>query len=104
MTIALSAVIARAPAAAVNSPTECPAVTPTLLKASDGCGKSESAPTNPAATISGCALAVSLISSASAVVPKRIKSTSATADHQDKRSRTRALSTQGLRKPGVCAP
>ena len=52
-TIALSAVIARAPAAAVNSPTECPAVTATLLKASEGCGKIDSAPTRPAATIKG---------------------------------------------------
>ena len=52
-TSADSAVIARAPAAAVNSPTEWPATTPTLPNASDGCGNSERAPTNPAATIKG---------------------------------------------------
>ena len=52
-TIADSAVIARAPAAAVNSPTECPATTPTLRKASLGCGKSDSPPINPEATRRG---------------------------------------------------
>ena len=96
--------MARAPAAAVNSPTECPAVTATLLKASEGCGNSERAPTSPAATINGWAFSVSLISSASATVPSRIRSISATADHHASSSRTRGISTHGARKPGVWEP
>ena len=68
-TMACSAVITRAPAAAVISPTLWPAVAPTTWNASAGCGKSSSAETRPAATSSGWATAVSRIASASAVVP-----------------------------------
>ncbi len=42
-TIACSAVIARAPAAAASSPTLCPATAPTLSNASAGCGNSSRA-------------------------------------------------------------
>ena len=68
-TIACSAVITPAPAAAVISPTLCPAAAPTTWKASAGWGKSSSALTSPAATSSGWATAVSRIVSASASVP-----------------------------------
>jgi hypothetical protein len=68
-TIACSAVMTPVPAAAVISPTLCPAVAPTAWNASDGCGKISSAETRPAATRSGWATAVSRIASASASVP-----------------------------------
>ncbi|CAB4539564.1 unannotated protein [freshwater metagenome] len=54
-------------AAAVISPTECPAT-----NAQDPVAPRACALMSPAATISGCALAVSFISSAPAVVPKLI--------------------------------
>ena len=60
-TIACSAVITRAPAAAVSSPTLWPATAPTLPNASAGCGKSPRAATSPVATRSGCAISVSRI-------------------------------------------
>ncbi len=68
-TMACSAVITRAPAAAVSSPTECPATALTLPNASVGCGKIPSAATSPVATSSGWAISVRRISSASATVP-----------------------------------
>ena len=68
-TMACSAVIARAPAAAVSSPTLWPATAPIRPIASPGCGKRESAATRPAPTSNGCAIAVSRIVSASASVP-----------------------------------
>ena len=68
-TIACSAVITRAPAAAVSSPTEWPATALTLPKASVGCGKMPRAATSPVATSSGCAISVARIASASASVP-----------------------------------
>ena len=68
-TIACSAVITRAPAAAVSSPTLWPATAPMRANASVGCGKSSSAATRPVATSSGWAISVSRIVSASASVP-----------------------------------
>ncbi len=68
-TIACSAVMARAPAAAVSSPTLCPATAPMRPKASAGCGNSSRAASSPEATSSGCATAVSRIVSASASEP-----------------------------------
>ena len=68
-TIACSAVMARAPAAAVSSPTLCPATAPIRPNASAGCGNSSNAASRPAATSSGWATAVSRIVSASASVP-----------------------------------
>ena len=68
-TIACSAVMTPVPAAAVISPTLCPAAAPTAWNASEGCGKISSAATSPAATSSGWATAVSRIVSASASVP-----------------------------------
>ena len=67
--MACSAVITRAPAAAVSSPTLCPATAPILAKASAGCGNSSSAATSPVATSSGWATWVSRIVSASDSVP-----------------------------------
>ena len=56
-------------AAAVISPTECPATTPTpALAVSPGSSRAPAA-SRPAATSSGCATAVSRIVSASASVP-----------------------------------
>ena len=68
-TMACSAVITRAPAAAVSSPTLWPATALTLPNASVGCGKIPSAATSPVATSSGWAISVRRISSASASVP-----------------------------------
>ncbi len=56
-------------AAAVISPTECPAPTDTCRKPSAGRGKIDSSEHSPAATMSGWATAVSRSVSASAVVP-----------------------------------
>ncbi len=67
--MACSAVMTRAPAAAVISPTLCPAAAPTVAKPSAGCGNSARAATSPDATSSGWAIAVSRIVSASASVP-----------------------------------
>jgi hypothetical protein len=68
-TMACSAEMARAPAAAVSSPTLWPATAPIRPKASAGCGKSSRAASRPEATSSGCATAVSRIVSASASEP-----------------------------------
>ncbi len=68
-TIACSLEMTPTPAAAVISPTECPAATPILGYASAGSGKSSAAASSPAATSSGWAIAVSRIVSASASVP-----------------------------------
>ncbi len=68
-TMACSAVMTRAPVAAVSSPTLWPATAPILSNASAGCGKSSSAATSPVATSSGCAIWVSRMASASASVP-----------------------------------
>ena len=59
--MACSAEMTPVPAAAVISPTLCPAAAPTAWNASDGCGKISSAATSPAATSSGWATAVSRI-------------------------------------------
>ena len=68
-TIACSAVIARAPAAAASSPTLWPETAPIWLNASAGCGNSSSAVIRLVATSSGWAIWVSRIVSASASVP-----------------------------------
>ena len=68
-TIACSAVITRAPAAAAISPTLWPATAPTCSNASDGCGNSSRTATRLVATSSGWAIWVSRIVSASASVP-----------------------------------
>ena len=57
-TIACSAVIVRAPAAAVSSPTLWPATAPIMANASAGCGKSSRAATRPVATSRGWAISV----------------------------------------------
>ena len=68
-TIACSAVMTRAPAAAVSSPTLWPATAPICANASAGWGNSSRAATRPVATRSGWATWVSRIASASASVP-----------------------------------
>ena len=103
-TIACSAVIARAPAAAVSSPTLCPATAPMRANASAGDGKSSSAATRPVATSSGWAISVRRISSASASVPAWTRSIPATVDSQRKREAKVGSSSQGARKPGDWAP
>ena len=67
--MACSALIARAPAAAVSSPTLWPATAPICSKASLGCGNSSRAAIRPVATSSGWAIWVSRMVSASASVP-----------------------------------
>ena len=68
--VASSALIAPAMAAAASSPTLCPPTAPTFSRASSGWGKSWSAAARPVATRSGWAILVSRIVSASASVPK----------------------------------
>ena len=58
-TMACSAVITPAPAAAVISPTLCPATAPTCRRRRPGAGTARAATTRPAATSSGWATAVS---------------------------------------------
>ena len=103
-TMACSAVRTPAPTAAVISPTECPAPAPTWLKAAEGCGKMLSSETRPAPTMSGWAIAVSVIVSASDVVPWAIRSMPLTADSQVMRSAKPGTSSHGVRKPGVWEP
>ena len=83
--------------AAVISPTEWPAatdgVTPSALKLN-----------KPAATISGWALAVSLISSASADVPSVKRSVPISSDQAAHVSRSVESFSHALSIPGVCEP
>ncbi len=103
-TIACSAVIARAPAAAVISPTLWPATAPILENASAGCGNSSSAATRPVATSSGWAIWVSRMVSASDSVPWCARSMPATVDSHRMRVAKVLSSSQGCRNPGVWAP
>ena len=93
----------RRAAAAVISPTECPALAPTLAPRTPG-GKSGPTAARPAPTISGWATAVSLIVSASDVVPWATRSRPATSESDSSRSRKIGSSSQGARKPGVWEP
>ncbi len=83
---------------------------PRLHAALLGSPTSSLRPARPAAVIaarhesSGCATAVSLISSASAVVPHRIRSQPASSEAAPRNSATPGTSSHGARKPGVCAP
>ncbi len=99
--MACSAVMTPAAAAAVISPTECPAPAAVSRNASEGCGNSSSSATRPAATMSGCATAVSRMVSASDVVPWRTRSTPDTVASQDIRSSKSGSSSHGARKPGA---
>ena len=63
-----------------------------------------SAASSAAATSSGWVRAVSLISSASAAVPRWTRSTPASADHQRSRASAPGRSSQGSRKPGFWEP
>ena len=103
-TIACSAVMARAPAAAAISPTLWPATAPIRSKASPGCGNSWSAATSPVATSSGWAISVARMVSASEVVPCSTRSSPATVESHSKRAAKAGSSSQGVRKPGVWAP
>ena len=103
-TIACSADRTPPALAAVISPTECPAPAPTRRKPSAGWENKESSATRPDATMSGCAIAVSLMVSASEVDPWVTRSTPATAESQPNRSVTPGNSSQGFMKPGVWEP
>ncbi len=103
-TIACSAVITRAPVAAVSSPTLWPATAPIFENASAGCGNSSSAATSPVATRSGWAIWVSRMVSASDSVPWWARSIPATVESQSSREAKVGSSSQGERNPGVWAP
>ncbi len=92
----------RAPetAAAVSSPTLCPATTRSVSPSRP----SRPATIAPSATISGWVTAVSLISSASAVVPSRTRSRPASSLHEPSCSATPGSSSQAASMPGVCEP
>ena len=85
-------------AAAASSPTECPEVTAKFL-IPRACAAS-----SDVATMRGWALAVSFISSASAVVPSRTRSKSISLDHWAKSFSNAGSATQSVSIPGVCEP
>ena len=99
-------------APAASSPTLCPAVAPTpAASAASASSSAWSAPPSSsaaavtaAATSSGWAIAVSLISSASAVVPHLIRSHPASSDRARSRSANPGSSSHSPRNPGACAP
>ena len=88
---------------AASSPTLCPAAASAGTSPGSLPDNAEAA-TIAAATSSGCATAVSLISSASAVVPNLMRSQPASSEAAPRRSATPGSSSQGARNPGVCAP
>ena len=85
-------------AAAASSPTECPEVTAKFLIPRAWAASSD------VATMRGWALAVSFISSASAVVPSRTRSKSISFDHWAKSFSKAGSEIQGVSIPGVCEP
>src|SRR3954447_19329850 len=91
-------------AAAVSSPTECPATTPAPAAASASTALTAGSAARPAATIRGCAIAVSLMVSASEVLPWATRSIPAASLNRESRSATPSTSSQGVRKPGVWEP
>ena len=101
--IASSAASTPAMTPAPSSPTLCPAVASAGTSPGSPPDSAEAAAI-AAATSSGCATAVSLISSALAVVPNLMRSQPASSDAMPRRSATPGSSSQGARKPGVCAP
>ncbi|SKZ82826.1 Uncharacterised protein [Mycobacteroides abscessus subsp. abscessus] len=89
-------------AAAVSSPTEWPATT-----ASAGSSWFLAYSLNDSsalATTSGWVIAVSVISSAVAVVPSRSRSSPASLDQMASWSRAPGSSSHGASMPGVCEP
>ena len=94
--MASSADITPAIAPAASSPTLCPAAT--------SGSPSSPATASAAATSSGWATEVSVISSALPAVPSRIRSRPASSDQAPSWSASPGSSSQGDRKPGVCAP
>ena len=85
-------------AAAASSPTECPAT------GAPGGRSSLRAASSAVATTSGCVTAVSLISSALAVVPRRCRSRSTAADHRASVASASGASSHGVSMPGDCDP
>ena len=89
-------------AEAVISPTEWPArITGSELSSTSN---SDFAATRPAATIRGCATAVSLMVSSSEVVPWAVRSIPAISLREASWPATGGSSSQGARKPGVWEP
>jgi len=95
-----------APAAAATSPTEWPAIPAVLLFHPEPEPSSSTAARDmiDAATINGCAMAVSRIVSASEVVPCRARSMPAASLSAARCSAKRGSASQGSRNPGVCDP
>ena len=95
---AASASSTPAMAAAASSPTEWPAT------GVPGGTSSLRAASSAAATTSGCVTAVSLISSAPAVVPRRCRSRPIAADHRASVASASGSSSHGVSMPGDCDP
>ena len=87
---------------AVISPTEWPARMTGRVPSSTS--NRDFAATSPAATISGCATAVSLMVSSSEVVPWAVRSMPAISLREARWPATGGSSSQGARKPGVWEP
>ena len=102
--IAFSGEMVPAIAPAASSPTLCPATTAVSPLSGTWSPVSASAVAMAAATSSGWATEVSRISSASAVVPHRMRSTPARSDQAASRSAKPGSSSHGERNPGVWAP
>src|SRR5690606_15718390 len=90
-----------APTTAASSPTECPAIPSGRRSAR---AARAFAAISEAATMSGWAMRVSRMVSASDSVPCLIRSTSAASEYDVRLSATPSSSSQGARKPGVCEP
>ena len=88
-------------APAASSPTLCPAVARPEPVAGGAPSKRAPAAASAAATSSGWATAVSLISSAPAVVPYRTRSRPVSSDQTPSWPATPGTSSQGERKPGA---
>jgi hypothetical protein len=95
--------------AAVSSPTLCPAMTTSrpvcgVCATGPGSPPSSRATNSDIATTSGWVTAVSLIASASPVVPSVRRSASATAPAQRKKDSAPGSSNQSVSIPGFWAP
>ena len=103
---AASGVSTPAIAAAASSPTECPAVTIRRHQRHGSSTRADSRPwaSSAVATTRGWVTAVSLISSASAVVPRRSRSRPVASDQRASVARVASSTSHGASMPGVCAP
>src|SRR5690625_2121573 len=102
--VASASVSTLAIAVAANSPTEWPATAPAQEWTGPRSLPSTHAVSSEVATMRGWATAVSLISSASAVVPRAMRSVRAASESSPRKSPAPSISNHSLSMPGVCDP